>query len=164
MGTTANAVHREPWNKGKIVGQKARNASSIHAWMKASGGLDGSGATRIGAPLSMNERQELIELRRKFKQVQAGSAGGRHIGKGYGLVCRKKREDVHVVYELVKANWAELPVRAICTTFGVPHSGYCDWLERPACAQAQANAVLLEQIRQAHLASDTTYGVPRIQA
>ena len=23
MGTTANIVHREPWNKGKIVGQKA---------------------------------------------------------------------------------------------------------------------------------------------
>jgi len=23
VGTTANAAHREPWNKGKIVGQKA---------------------------------------------------------------------------------------------------------------------------------------------
>lgn len=23
MGTVANAAHREPWNKGKIVGQKA---------------------------------------------------------------------------------------------------------------------------------------------
>ena len=23
MGTTGNATHREPWNKGKIVGQKA---------------------------------------------------------------------------------------------------------------------------------------------
>ena len=23
MGTAANAVHREPWNKGRIVGQKA---------------------------------------------------------------------------------------------------------------------------------------------
>ena len=46
------------------------NASSIHAWVKAAGGLDGSGATSIDAPLSMNERQELIELRRRFKQVQ----------------------------------------------------------------------------------------------
>ena len=46
------------------------NASSIHAWVKAAGGLDGSGATSVNAPLSMNERQELIELRRKFKQVQ----------------------------------------------------------------------------------------------
>jgi hypothetical protein len=23
MGTTGNAAHREPWNKGKIVGEKA---------------------------------------------------------------------------------------------------------------------------------------------
>ena len=23
MGTTASSIHREPWNKGKIVGQKA---------------------------------------------------------------------------------------------------------------------------------------------
>ncbi len=46
------------------------NASSIHAWMKAAGGPDGSGAISSDAPLSMNERQELIELRRKFKQVQ----------------------------------------------------------------------------------------------
>ena len=46
------------------------NASSIHAWVKAAGGLDGSGAASSDAPLSMVERQELIELRRKFKQVQ----------------------------------------------------------------------------------------------
>ena len=48
----------------------ACNASSIHAWVKAAGCLDGSGATRSDAPLPMYERQELIELRRKFKQVQ----------------------------------------------------------------------------------------------
>ena len=46
------------------------NASSIHAWVKAASGVDGSGATSSDAPLSMIERQELIELRRKFKQVQ----------------------------------------------------------------------------------------------
>ena len=46
------------------------NASNIHAWVKAAGGLDGSGATTVDAPLSANERQELIELRRRFKQVQ----------------------------------------------------------------------------------------------
>ena len=64
----------------------------------------------------------------------------------------------------MKANQAELPVRMMCKTLRVSHSGYYDWLERPACAQAQANAVLLGQIRQAHAASDATYGVPRIQA
>jgi putative transposase len=64
----------------------------------------------------------------------------------------------------VKANQAELPVRAMCKTLRVSHSGYYDWLERPACARAQANVVLLEQIRQAYAVSDATYGAPRIQA
>ena len=46
------------------------NASRIHAWVKAAGGLECSIATGADAPLSMIERQELIELRRRFKQVQ----------------------------------------------------------------------------------------------
>ena len=64
----------------------------------------------------------------------------------------------------MKANQAKHSARALCKTLRVSHSGYYDWLERPACALVQANALLLEQIRQAHAASDTTYGVPRIQA
>ena len=46
------------------------NASSIHAWVKAAGRFDGIGITSSDVPLSVNERQELIELRRKVKQVQ----------------------------------------------------------------------------------------------
>ncbi len=109
----------------------------------------------------MNERQELIELRRKFKQVQQERD---ILAKATAWFAAKKRENAHVVYELVKANQAELPVRAMCKTLRVSHSGYYDWLERPACARAQANAVLLEQIRQAHAVSDATYGAPCIQA
>ena len=64
----------------------------------------------------------------------------------------------------MKANQAELSVRAMCKTLRVSPSGYYDWLDRVPCARARANAVLLEQIRQAHAASDATYGAPRIQA
>ena len=64
----------------------------------------------------------------------------------------------------MKANQAKLSVRAMCKTLRVSHSGYYDWLERPACARVRANTVLLQQIRQAHAASDATYGVLRIQA
>jgi putative transposase len=64
----------------------------------------------------------------------------------------------------VKANQADVSVRAMCKTLGVSHSGYYDWLDRPACPRTQANVQLLKQIRQAHQASDATYGVPRVQA
>jgi len=46
------------------------NASSIHSWVRAAGGFDGTHPTGNDGPLSPNERQELMELRRKFKQVQ----------------------------------------------------------------------------------------------
>jgi putative transposase len=80
------------------------------------------------------------------------------------MVCRQKREDVYPVYELVKANQAELPIRTQCETLGVSTSGYYDWLERAPCTRKKANITLLQSIRQAHSDSDDTYGMPRIRA
>ena len=64
----------------------------------------------------------------------------------------------------MKANQAELPVRTLCKTLRVSHSGFYDWLDRPPGARAQANAMLVQRIVQAHEASDATYGMPRIHA
>ena len=71
---------------------------------------------------------------------------------------------MHRVYELVSANQAELPIRHLCTTLGVSHSGYYDWQKRAPSKRAQANMALTEQIKAAHAASDATYGMPRIRA
>ena len=62
------------------------------------------------------------------------------------------------------ANQADLPVRALCKTLRVSHSGFCDWLERVPSASAQANAQLVQRIAQAHQVSDATDGMPRIHA
>ena len=64
----------------------------------------------------------------------------------------------------MKANQAELPVRALCETLKVSTSGYYDWRDRPASKRGQANSVLSESIRRVHRASDQTYGMPRIRA
>ncbi|MES2362637.1 MAG: IS3 family transposase [Pseudomonadota bacterium] len=112
-------------------------------------------------PLNAAERQELVELRRKLRQVQMERD---ILAKANGLVCRQKREDVHNVYQLVKANQAQLPVRALCETLKVSTSGYYDWRDRPLSQRGQDNVVLSESIRQAHRASDETYGMPRIRA
>ena len=113
-----------------------------------------SGPKRPGAPRAP----------RVAPQAASSPNGARHIGKGYGLVCRQKREDVYPVYALVKANQAELPVRSQGETLRVSTSGYYDWLERSPSARAQANVTLLQSIRDAHLASDETYGMPRLRA
>jgi len=59
---------------GRGVSELARefgcNASSIHAWIRAADPLDGGTPIDQVKPLSASERQELVELRRRFKQVQ----------------------------------------------------------------------------------------------
>ena len=57
-----------------------------------------------------------------------------------------------------------MSVRTTCRVLGVSASGYYDWRNRPPSAQAIANAVLAEAIRQVHQASDETYGMPRVRA
>ena len=64
----------------------------------------------------------------------------------------------------MKANQADLPVRALCETLKVSTSGYYDWRDRALSKQAQANIELSELIGQAHRASDQTYGMLRIRA
>ncbi len=46
------------------------NASSIHHWVNVAERAAGGGAVAADAPLTASERQELLELRRKLKQVQ----------------------------------------------------------------------------------------------
>jgi putative transposase len=49
-------------------------------------------------------------------------------------------------------------------TLQVSTSGFYGWLERPMSQRQQANIELTAQIRQAFVASDETYGMPRIRA
>ena len=52
----------------------------------------------------------------------------------------------------------------MCKTLKVSASGFYSWLQRPMCQRQQANVVLITHIRAAFVASDETYGMPRIRA
>ncbi len=64
----------------------------------------------------------------------------------------------------MKANQADFPMRTLCKVLRVSRGGFYEWVDRPASARMQSNAVLLERIEQMHRASDATYGMPRIHA
>ena len=55
-------------------------------------------------------------------------------------------------------------MRTLCKTLKVSSSGFYGWLQRPVCQRQQANVVLTTHIRAAFVASDETYGLPRIRA
>ena len=55
------------------------------------------------------------------------------------------------------------PIAALCRMLGVSPSGYYAWSERPPSARAQADDILLAQIRAIHARSRGTYGARRIR-
>ncbi len=56
------------------------------------------------------------------------------------------------------------PIATLCRVLGVSPSGYYAWCDRPLSARAQADQVLLVQIRAIHEQSRGIYGAPRIHA
>jgi putative transposase len=64
----------------------------------------------------------------------------------------------------VSENQASYPIATMCRLLGVSSSGYYAWRKRTPSRRARADAVLLPQIRAAHVASYGTYGAPRIHA
>lgn len=61
-------------------------------------------------------------------------------------------------YRFIDAHRTVFRVNAMCRVLGVSRSGYYEWRDRPASARAQANARLLERIRQVHRDSRENYG------
>jgi transposase InsO family protein len=52
----------------------------------------------------------------------------------------------------------------MCQLLGVSSSGYYAWVKRRPSRRAASDAVLIEHIRAAHVASHGIYGAPRVHA
>ena len=66
-------------------------------------------------------------------------------------------------YQFIQTHARQFRVQVMCQVLGVQRSGYYAWKRRPLSRRAQANAQLLEKVRQAFLHSRCTYGSVRIR-
>ncbi len=65
-------------------------------------------------------------------------------------------------FRFVQDNMTELPVKRMCELAELPRSSFYAWLTRVPSARELADTALLEQIRDIHLRSRRTYGMPRV--
>lgn len=64
-------------------------------------------------------------------------------------------------YHFIRGHDHKFRVSALCRVLGVSRSGYYGWRTRPASARTQANARLLQHIRQIHVRSRENYGTAK---
>jgi putative transposase len=69
-----------------------------------------------------------------------------------------------MIYRLIDAKKAAIPVRRSCRLLGVSSSGYYAWKRRKPSLRQYADMILLAHIRQYFALSHETYGSPRMHA
>lgn len=69
-----------------------------------------------------------------------------------------------MIYRLIDAKKAEIPVNRSCRLLAVSGSGYYAWKRWKASARQQADMVLLAHVRHHFEVSHETYGSPRMHA
>jgi transposase InsO family protein len=69
-----------------------------------------------------------------------------------------------VKYGFIRTQAGNYPVRVLCRVLGVSASGYYAWRSRGVSARQQANAELLERIREIRTGDRESYGSPRVHS
>jgi transposase InsO family protein len=67
-----------------------------------------------------------------------------------------------VRFAFIRDHQAEFPVEVLCDVLGASRSGYYAWRDRPPGPAAARRERLVEQVREAHRESRSTYGSPRV--
>jgi putative transposase len=67
-------------------------------------------------------------------------------------------------YIFIEKHAPQYPVRQLCQTLEVSHSGYYDWRKRQASPKDPHLEALLAHIARIHKRSHDTYGSPRVHA
>jgi len=110
--------------------------------------------------LTTEEREELVRLRRKNRQLREEW----EILKSCRVVRAGDELEPAEAFGFMKSSQAIDRIATMCRVLDVSPSGYYAWRSRPSSARAKVDAVLTERIRTIHERSRETYGTPRVHA
>ncbi|WP_435574997.1 IS3 family transposase [Acinetobacter schindleri] len=133
----------------EVASRLGTTTHSLYAWIKRYDPQEPK-ITEYGDPLA-----ELVKLKKELQRVTEE----RDIfKKGRGVL----RKPVQMRYAFIQDNQHIWPVRRLCSTLDVHHSGYYAWLKQPISETAKERQQLSGLIKQFWLESGGVYGYRKI--
>ncbi|WP_088458576.1 IS3 family transposase [Acinetobacter soli] len=123
---------------------------SLYAWIKRYDPQQPKAITEANASLA-----ELAKLRKELQRVTEERD---NLKKGRGILSKP----VPMRYAFIQDNQHIWPVRRLCSTLAVHHSGYYAWLKHPMSRTAKQRQQLTGLIKQFWLESGGIYGYRKI--
>ncbi|WP_436873071.1 IS3 family transposase [Acinetobacter haemolyticus] len=109
-------------------------------------------------PKIVESRDALTELAKLRKELQRVTEERDIFKKGRGVL----RKPVQMRYAFIRDNQHIWPVRRLCSTLDIHHSGYYAWLKQPISKTARKRQQLSGLIKQFWLESGGVYGYRKI--
>ncbi|WOE30747.1 MULTISPECIES: IS3 family transposase [unclassified Acinetobacter] len=109
-------------------------------------------------PKTIESNDPSAELAKLKKELQRVTEERDILKKGRGVL----RKPVQMRYAFIQDNQHIWPVRRLCSTLDVHHSGYYAWLKQPTSETARKRQQLSELIKQFWLESGGVYGYRKI--
>ncbi|MCO8066043.1 IS3 family transposase [Acinetobacter schindleri] len=133
----------------EVASRLGTTTHSLYAWIKRYDPQEPK-ITEYGDPLA-----ELVKLKKELQRVTEERD---ILKKGRGVL----RKPVQMRYAFIQDNQHIWPVRRLCSTLDVHHSGYYAWLKQPISETAKERQQLSGLIKQFWLESGGVYGYRKI--
>ncbi|MGC3821010.1 IS3 family transposase [Acinetobacter sp. G11] len=142
-------VTEKGYSVAEVAARLGTTTHSLYAWIKR------YDPQQPKVTQSADPTAELVKLRKELQRVTEERD---ILKKGRGVL----RKPVQMRYAFIQDNQHIWPVRRLCSTLDVHHSGYYAWLKQPTSKTARKRQQLSGLIKQFWLESGGVYGYRKI--
>ncbi|WP_336944585.1 IS3 family transposase [Acinetobacter modestus] len=142
-------VTEKGYSVAEVAARLGTTTHSLYAWIKRYDPQQ---------PKIIESNDPSAELAKLKKELQRVTEERDILKKGRGVL----RKPVQMRYAFIRDNQHIWPVRRLCSTLDVHHSGYYAWLKQPTSKTARKRQQLSGLIKQFWLESGGVYGYRKI--